>query len=172
MDEMSHWQIINASNLTIDPDVVSQGDLLLLVEQTQGLLEVFLAALEGFIDVIGIALVGKRHYAVMGFEIVKDAVGKVINAHLLNLGKGKVNFAIGSHLLDVGGQAVADVDVLISFILVDLTPMCIVDNDTIAQVTGLHHQHLNSLAMVIVGIGLVQELSELSTGDDAMACRI
>ena len=105
----------------------------------------------------------------MAIEVVEDAVGEVIDAHFLNLGQGDINLAVRTHLLDEGGQPVADVDVLVNLVLVNLAPMGVIDNHAVAQVAALCHQHLYFFAVVIVGVCLVEEFGEFGTGDDAVA---
>ena len=50
--------------------------------------------------------------------------------------------------------------------------MGIIDDNTVAQIAALHHKHLYFLAVVVVGLGLIKELGEFGTGDDAPACRV
>ena len=146
-----------------------EGDFLLLVQQAQSLLEVFLAAVEGFVDVIRITLVGNSHLTVMGLEVVQDAVSKVIDTHFLNLGQGDIDLAVRAHLLDKSLESVTDIYLLIGLVLVNLAPMGIVDDDAVAQVTALHHQHLDALAMIVVGLSMIEELGEFGAGNDAVA---
>ena len=109
---------------------------MLLVEEAKGFLEVFLATVESLVDVFGVTLVGESHFAAICLEMVEDGVGEVINAHLLDFGKGDIDFPIGTHLLDKGGESVANVDFLIGLVLVDLSPVGIINDDTISQVAG------------------------------------
>ena len=108
----------------------------------------------------------------MGLEVVQDAVGEVVNAHLFYLGKRDIDLAVRTHLLDIGFQTVSDIDILVDLVLVNLPPMSVVDDDTITQVTALHHQYLNALTVIVIGIGLVKEFGELGTGNDALAGRV
>ena len=105
----------------------------------------------------------------MGLQVVKDTVSKVIDAHLLDLGKRDIDLTVGTHLLDKGSEAVTDVHVLIGLVLVNLSPMGIVDNNAVAQVAALHHQHFHLLAVVVVGVSVIEEFGKLGTGDNAVA---
>ena len=149
-------------------DGVTEGDFLLLVEKAEGFLEVFLAAIKGFVNLFGIALVGERHLAIVGAKVVEDAVSEVIDTHFLDFGKGDINFAIGTHLLDKSRETVTDIDVLIGLVLVNLSPMGIVDDDTVSQVATLHHENFHLLAVVVFRLALVKELGKLGAGDDAL----
>ena len=105
----------------------------------------------------------------MSLQVLQDAVGKVINPHFLDFGKGDIHLAVGAHLLDEGREPVADVYVLVGLVLVNLSPMGIVDNDTVSQVAALHDQHIDFLAVVIIGFGVVEELGKFGASNDALA---
>ena len=88
--------------------VVTEGDFLLFVELAEGLLEVLLTAVERLVDVLGAGLVGDGHFTTMGPEVLLDAVGEIVNTHLLDFGQRDIHLAVGAHLLDKGGEAVTD----------------------------------------------------------------
>ena len=105
----------------------------------------------------------------MGLEVVQDAVSKVIDTHFLYLGQGDIDLAVRAHLLDKSLESVTDIHLLIGLVLVNLAPMGIVDDDAVAQVTALHHQHLDALAMIVVGLSMIEELGEFGAGNNAVA---
>ena len=108
----------------------------------------------------------------MVLEIFLNAVSKVINPHLFYLGKRDIHLAIGPHLLDKGSEAVTDVHVLIGLVLVNLSPVFIIDDYAITQVAALHYQHLDALTVIVIGLGLVKEFGKFGTGNDALAGRV
>ena len=153
-------------------DGVAEGDFLLLIEKAEGFLEVFLAAIKGFVDILGIALVGERHLAIVGAKVVEDAFSEVIDTHFLDFGKGDINFAVGTHLLDESRETVTDIDILIGLVLVNLSPMGIVDNDTVSQVATLHHEYFHLLTVVVFRLALVKELGNCGAGNDTLTVRV
>ena len=68
----------------------------------------------------------------MVIQVLEDAVCKVIDAHFLYLGEGDIDFAVGAHLLNESGETVTDVHILIGLVLVNLSPMGIVDDNSVA----------------------------------------
>ena len=56
--------------------------------------------------------------------------------------------------------------------MVNLSPMGIVDNDTVSQVATLHHEYIHFLAVVVFRLALVKELGNFGAGNDTLTGRV
>ena len=85
------------------------GDEVLLVEVADSFLEHLLANAEEGVDFLGRTLVAQRREATIVLQVFQQGVAEIVDGLLSLLLQREVDFAVGTHLLDVCFEAVAAV---------------------------------------------------------------
>lgn len=147
--------------------IFGEGDAAFFVEVTEGFFVVFLAATEAEAYLVGRGGVGDGECAAGVVEGAKDGVANGVDAVGGAIEHGKVDFAVGTHLLDAGCDDLLDVEWRVEFAVVDHAPMEVVDDGAEADGGVLDDEGGDFLPGAIVGEYVAKVALDTGGGGDA-----